>query len=214
MEHIPEHLFDLLNEKDFGALNAAEKASVLSCMDEQTYTSMHKASVFSHRYFEDEQPPKVNPKQLQYLLAKVDAQQPHTPAIVWNKPIALWKVASMFILLGGGWLVFILANQQKVVHTSYITQLDTVFVEKEIPAEKIHDTVYIEYERKHQRQQVHHEERLPSESYSTQVQETNIVSISDVNIVNVKEKDEPINNKKGNSIKDDSLINAFGFVTL
>jgi hypothetical protein len=214
MEHIPNHLFDLLDQKDFKTLNAEEQASVLACMDEQTYTSMRNATIVSHRYFEDEQSEVVNPKQLQYLLNKVDAQQAHETGIVWNKPIAMWKVAAMFLLLGGGWLVFMLANQHKVVHTSYITQLDTVFVEKEVPAEKIHDTVYIEYERKHQRKQMHPEERLPSESYSTPVRETNIVSISDVNIVHLKEKDEPINNKKGNSIKDDSLINAFGFVTL
>jgi hypothetical protein len=38
--------------------------------------------------------------------------------------------------------------------------------------------------------------------------------MNDINIIGIKEKDKPVNNAKGNSIKDDSLINAFQFVTL
>lgn len=213
MEHIPNHLFDLLNQKDFHELTAEEQTSVLAYMDEHTYASMRKASVFSRQFFEEEESVTVHPKQLQQLLKKVEAKQLAEPTIVWNKPVALWKVAAMFFLLGGGWLIFILANKNQVVRTAYITQLDTVFVEKEMPAEKIHDTVYIEYERKQQRQQHRHEE-LPTEHSSLPVQEVNIPAMSDVNIVRIKEKDEPVNNSKGNSIKDDSLIKAFKFVTL
>lgn len=214
MENIPNHLFDLLNEKDFQKLTAEEQASVLAHMDEHTYTSMRTASVFSHQFFKEEETVKANPVHLQQLLKKVEAKHLTEPTIVWNKPVALWKVAALFLLLGGGWMVFILANKNQVVRTAYITQLDTVFVEKEIPAQKIHDTVYIEYERKQQRQNKHHEERLPTEYSSNPAQEVNIPPITDMNIVGLKEKDEPVNNKKGKSIKDDSLINAFGFVTL
>ncbi|MES2778672.1 MAG: hypothetical protein V4651_02135 [Bacteroidota bacterium] len=215
MENIPDQLFDLLEQKEFHELNAEEQAGVLACMDKQTYTSMRNASVLSHNFFEGEKPIDVNPAQLQQLLKKVETKHlTEQPAIVWNKPVALWKVAALFLLLGGGSLIFILANQNQVIRTSYITQLDTVFVEKEVPAEKIHDTVYIGYERKQQKQHTHRAERLPTEHYLTPAQDANIPTMSDVNIVRIKEKDEPINNKKGNSIKDDSLINAFGFVTL
>jgi hypothetical protein len=132
------------------------------------------------------------------------------PTIVWNRPIALWKAAALFLLLGGGWLVFVLTNKNTVIQTSYITKLDTVFVEKEIPGEKIHDTVYIEYERKQKRNLEH----LPIDNSSLPKQEINIPTMNDINIIGIKEKDKPVNNAKGNSIKDDSLINAFQFVTL
>ncbi|MES2558805.1 MAG: hypothetical protein V4590_03640 [Bacteroidota bacterium] len=214
MEHIPDHLFDLLNQKDFQALNPEEQSSVLAVMDEPTYASMRKASVVSRQFFAEEKSTPVKPEYLQQLLKKAEAKQQHEPTIVWNKPIALWKVASLFLLLGGGWMVFMLANKNQVVRTSYITQLDTVFVEKEVPGEKIHDTVYIEYERKQQRQHTRGENRSHKDYSSVPTGDASLPVISDVNIVRIKEKDEPINNSKGNSIKDDSLINAFRFVTL
>jgi hypothetical protein len=104
----------------------------------------------------------------------------------------------------------VLTNKNTVIQTSYITKLDTVFVEKEIPGEKIHDTVYIEYERKQKRNLEH----LPVDYSSLPKQEINIPTMNDINIIGIKEKDKPVNNAKGNSIKDDSLINAFQFVTL
>lgn len=214
MENIPNHLFDLLHTKDFQELTAAEQSSVLVFMDEQAYTSMRTASVFSQQFFMDEDPAPVNPAQLQQLLKKVEAKKLAHTNIVWNKPVALWKVAALFLLLGGGWMVFVLANKNQEVHTTFITQLDTVFVDKEVPGEKIHDTVYIEYERKQQRKQHRHDEQLHTEYSSIPTQEVNIPATTDMNIVGIKEKDEPVNDKKGNSIKDDSLINAFGFVTL
>jgi hypothetical protein len=173
---------------------------------------MHSATLAARRFFREEEPITINSKQLDILLKKVDAKQHKTPSIVWNKPIALWKAAAIFLLLGGGWLIHTLATKNLPPQTTFITQLDTVFVEKEIPGETIHDTVYIEYERKQQRAKKHQE--LPIEYSSIPAQEVNIPAMSDVNIVGVKEKDKPANTIKGNSIKDDSLINAFGFVTL
>lgn len=214
MENIPNHLFDLLHTKDFQELTATEQTNVLAFIDEQTYTSMRMASVFSQQFFVDEDPVTVNPVRLQQLLTKVEAKQFAQPNFVWNKPIALWKVAALFLLLGGGWTVFVLANKNQEIHTTYITQLDTVFVDKVVPGEKIHDTVYIEYERKQQRKQHRHNEQVHTEYSSIPAQEVNIPTTTDMNIVGIKKKDEPVNDKKGNSIKDDSLINAFGFVTL
>lgn len=211
MESIPNHLFDLLNEKDFEELTPEEQSDVLAYMDKQTYTSMHIAALAAKSFFKEE-PVMVNPNQLHHLLKKVEVKQYKTPTIVWNKPIALWKAAAIFLLLGGGWLIHTLATKNLTPQTTFITQLDTVFVEKEIPGETIHDTVYIEYERKQQRTKKHHE--LPIEYSSLPIQEVNIPAMSDVNIVGVQEKDKPANTIKGNSIKDDSLINAFGFVTL
>lgn len=212
MESIPNHLFDLLNEKDFEELTLEEQSNVLLHMDKQTYTSMHKAAVAAYAFFEEEEPLILNPNQLQNLLKKAEDKQYNMPTLVWNKPIALWKAAAIFLLLGGGWFIHTLATKNLPHRTSFITQLDTVFVEKEIPGEIIHDTVYIEYERKQQRNKKHHQ--LPIEYSSIPKQEVNIPTMSDVNIVGMQEKDEPANRIKGNSIKDDSLINAFGFVSL
>ena len=212
MEPLPDFLFDLLAEKEFHQLSDAERTSVLACMDEPSYTSLRMASVMSRKILADDKPPLLNPNQLQQLLKKAEAKHLSQQTIVWNKPIPLWKAAAVFILLGGGWMVLRLASQHPVIRASYITQLDTVYIEKEIPAEKIHDTVFIEY--KHVYPKRHAETTLPSENYSPRNSDSDIPVAGEVNIVGVKAKDDPINNKKGNSIKDDSLIHAFGFVTL
>jgi hypothetical protein len=210
MEHIPDYLFDLLNQKDFDELTSEEHSIVLSIMDKDTYSSMRAASHAARQFLEDEYPVFIPSNQLDQILKEVERKKMDEPTIVWNRPIALWKAAALFLLLGGGWLVFVLTNKNTVIQTSYITKLDTVFVEKEIPGEKIHDTVYIEYERKQKRNLEH----LPIDNSSLPKQEINIPTMNDINIIGIKEKDKPVNNAKGNSIKDDSLIQSFKFVTL
>jgi hypothetical protein len=194
MENIPTYIFDLIEQTPFEQLSTEQQNIVLQHMSKQEYESHYQTANILRKNKEDLL--QVNPKQKEQLMqAFMNKQQSVKP--IWETPVQLWKAAAIFILLGGAWLMHWQSYQHKKVE--YVTQLDTVYLEKETPV-KVYDTVYYKDE---------------SEASYVMNKKQNHQRNNDVSKHPSKHKGEfaePI--RRGVSAKDDSLIQSFKFVTL
>lgn len=215
MENIPSFIFDLVNQKDFETLTAQEKAKVLAYLNEEEYNELRQGVLLSEALVFNEQQISSNNAQKELLLHRL--KQKHQPFMWWQTPVALWKVAASFLLFGLIGYFYINAktgyNNKKV-----FAQTDTVYLEKLLPAEKVYDTVYLE-----QREGIlrHEKPKQQAANYEAQqdeekelVNDNALPNVNNLNLLSVGDYDKAINNKKGKSIKDDTLITTIGFVTL
>ncbi len=193
MENIPAPIFDLIEQRSFDTLSAADQELVLQYMTQSEYKSMYKTA----QLLKQEAPAlsSVNRAQKDKLMQQfVSRKQPIRP--LWNTPIQVWKAAAIFLLLGAGWLVHWQTYQRK--HIEYVTQLDTVYLE--VPV-KIYDTVY--YKEEGNVSFASHQKRnIPSEKSSVGQTRTH------------RKEDLVEPARRGTSAKDDSLIQSFKFATL
>jgi hypothetical protein len=195
MENIPEIILTLIEQKSFDELPESNKKEVLQYMSREEYDSMHQTAVL----LKDTQTafPKTNPVAKEKLMVHFMSKT-QTHAAVWSTPIQLWKAASIIILLGAGWFLHWQTYQQKRVE--YVTQLDTVYLEKEVPF-KVYDTVYYKEE--------------ASVTYTSNQKSNNSSSSTKVSKQYSNDMNAPAEPKRrGVSAKDDSLIQSFKFVTL
>jgi hypothetical protein len=136
MENIPNAVLELMQQKKFNTLTQSEQQLVLKYFCQLEYDTYHQTQqlLFAHK----DPFPSINLTQKNKLIQRfISSNNKVLP--LWNTPIQFWKAASIFVLLGSGWLIHWQSYKQQKVE--YITQLDTVFLEKEIPV-KIYDTVY------------------------------------------------------------------------
>lgn len=211
MENIPSPIFDLVNQKDFETLTAQEKAKVLAYLNEEEYNELRQGVLLSEALVFNEQQVPDNDAQKELLLNRL--KQKHHAIMWWQTPVALWKVAASFLLFGliGYFYINAKTGQSR---TPLLAHADTVYLEKLLPAEKVYDTVYLK-----QAVNVVKREKPKQADYQTQQSrqqpEDNILpSVNNLNLLSVSDYDKVINNKKGKSIKDDTLITTIGFVTL
>jgi hypothetical protein len=212
MEHIPSFIFDLIESTSFHGLSEAQRNLVLQHMPEEEYNTLRNAAMEARRFAgHDESPQPANRIRTQLMEHLEQQQQTATLfKMIINRPVAVWKVAAMFLLLGGA--TILMAKMKKnVPQIRYITQIDTLYLEKEGP--RIYDTVYLTREAEYPVRSTRH-------SYSRVTENTSALPdplpehYNGINLVPASEKDRPINNKKGVNIKDDSLISSYGFVRL
>lgn len=195
METIPDNIIILIEHYPFDSLSEADKQLVQQYLSREEYDSMFQTAALLHRNTGIFPEPAANQKG---QLMDHFMQHNHRAPALWRTPVQLWKAASIILLLGGGWLLHWQTYQQKKVE--YVTQLDTVYLEKEVPV-KVYDTVYYKDE--------------PSVTYTSN-------NRGDVPAENqklnrrTKERAYPgvENQRRGVSAKDDSLIQSFKFVTL
>ncbi|MES2379924.1 MAG: hypothetical protein V4538_02710 [Bacteroidota bacterium] len=213
MENIPSPIFDLVNQKDFEALTTQEKVKVLAYLSEEEYNELRQGVLLSEALVFNEQQIPSNDAQKELLLHRL--KQKHNAFMWWQTPVALWKVAASFLLFGlMGY--FYLHTKTGQNNKSLLAQTDTVYLEKLLPAEKIYDTVYL----KQTVSAVKHEKpKQQAASYETpqnqqSVEDNALPNVNNLNLLSVSDYDKAINNKKGKSIKDDTLITMIGFVTL
>ncbi len=213
MENIPSFIFDLVNQKDFETLTAPEKTKVLAYLSEEEYNELRQGVLLSEAVVFNEQQIPGNDAQKELLLRRL--KQKHQPFMWWQTPVALWKVAASFLLFG---LIGYFYINAKTGHTNkkVLAQTDTVYLEKLLPAEKVYDTVYL----KQTVTAVRHEKpKQQTASYRTpqnqqSVDDNALPGVNNLNLLSVSDYDKVINNKKGKSMKDDTLITTIGFVTL
>jgi hypothetical protein len=193
MENIPESVLIMIEQQPFDQLSDSDKQLVLTFVTENEYTAFHQTTALLRRGKEPF--PEVAPSGKDKLLMHFVKHNSKTTPL-WSTPIQFWKAASIFILLGAGWLIHWQTYQQQTVE--YITQLDTVYLEKEVPV-KVYDTVYYKEE--------------SAVSYASNPQRQNISSGKRMQ-QDAPVKNQPAREQRGLSAKDDSLIQAFKFVTL
>jgi hypothetical protein len=193
MENIPESVLNLIEECSFDELTDSNQKLVLLYMNEAEYNSLHRTALILRQ--SAPALPETNVKQKDELLTHFVTH--HTKqSTVWSTPIQLWKAASIILLLGAGWLIHWQTYQQQKV--SYITQLDTVYLEKEVSV-KVHDTVYYKEE--------------PGISYTSTTRSRPTKQTDQLHHTQPAEI-QPEHKRRGISAKDDSLIQSFTFVTL
>jgi hypothetical protein len=194
MEAIPENILNLIEQKSFDELDDTTRQDVLLYISREEYDSMyHTAKMLVQNKTEMPQPSVAQKDRLMNHFMHNN----HTTHGLWRTPVQLWKAASIMILLGAGWLLHWQTYQQRKVE--YVTKLDTVYLEKEVPF-KVYDTVY-------------YKEEAPA-SYTSNPSQRNIPKSG-----SVKRQQEYMNThaepkRRGVSAKDDSLIQSFKFVTL
>lgn len=213
LNHIPSHVFDLVQNRSFRELNATEKAEVLMHFSAEEYEEMHNA-VREVKTMKQDNNPSSKYRIKQELLAEFDRLHPHPKEerrnlLFYNVP--LWKVAAVFLLLTSAslWLINSKASDIEVVQ---VDRIDTVFVEKEVATPvKIYDTVYLVQRKKA-------ESTLMQAPTATAHGGPAMDLLADTgfseSIIGIDDIDNAANSPKNNSMKYDSLLRRYEFVTL
>lgn len=220
MENTPDYIFDWIESTPFESLSAAQKEEVLLYLPQTEYQQLHQAAALATQYTQQgSETFAQNNATLGQLHALFDAK--HTPPQITTKPekrkglaaIWMWKAAASILLIAVAFLSYGLYNaKQHQNQSGLIEKIDTVFVNitKEIPREvKIHDTVYLT-----RPSQNNAPARIHPYTKITPPQSDISPNINPLRSVPLTEKDQPQNTPKNNSIKDDTLVQNFNFVTL
>ena len=121
-----------------------------------------------------------------------------------NYPISLGKVAAVAFLFLSiiAWQFFNSNTDDRIV---YITKTDTLVKEKEIPVtEVIHDTFLV-----HTTQP-----KTPNKAKNNIVSFSSTPTMTDIYIAGTDEMEKTYNRPKNNSLKNDTLVHKYGFVSL
>lgn len=210
MENIPNIIFELLAQKPFRQLSEQEREQVLPYLDALAYEELRSATLLGKAMQLNQDKWNSNAQQKAQLMERL--KQKNQKGIWYNKQIPLWKVAALFLaFLGLLYLSFFM--RKPVSSNSFLAQIDTVYIERNIPAEKKYDTIYLSVKTKDHSQSktiIKQEEKLEnSDSFPISVP-----SQMGLNTLSVTDYNKSINSKTGKSIKDDSLVSTIGFVTL
>jgi hypothetical protein len=213
-ENIPVQLFDWLEKYNFTSLDSVQQAEVLAWFSADDYAELRQ-SILAIRSVKQKESGSSRVARKQDLLNRFDERhkKPAAAMLFLSRPIALWKVAAVLLLFSSGWMTHHFLKVKTPVPAAGIAAIDTIYVTREVmPAlEKIYDTVYI-------RQQPV-PSPLPKIQYNRKmepVRETSQARMmpQDMNVLSIKELDSTPNRQKSNSIKDDSLLKKYPFVSI
>lgn len=217
MENIPSSILDLLQTKTFEQLSEVQRTEVEQYMSRQEYADLHEAALASASFMQQEQEVVLNASHKEELMKRLQQKHRHSSPLqlILTKRIELWKIASVMLIIGCGAALFMMQVKKRAGSVQYISQLDTVYLEKEMPV-KVYDTVYLTRDvpvKSYPARSYHAgESNKPSELQPELLPD---YSYSDINLLPIMDRDKLLNNKKGSTIKDDSsLINTYGFTRL
>ncbi len=205
INQIPVDIFEWQHRYPFSRLSMLQQEEVLRHFTQVEYDDMHQAILLVQETTQTRPDRKLAIKQ--QLLNRFDEVHHKPKQQVWTLPLQLWQAAAMVLLLGGAYLL--LNKNKTIAPVQVIAEADTVYVEREVAPVKVYDTVYIERSTGKVKQVSRRLERSKNlreeERYPTQ---------HDLQIHTIKDLNALPNQIKGNSIKDDSLISNYRFVTL
>lgn len=219
MENTPDYIFDWIESTPFDALTTEQQEEVLLYLPQTEYQQLHQAAALATQYTQQgSETFAQNNTTLSQLHALFDAK--HTPPQITQPEkrknlaaIWVWKAAASVLLVAVAFLSYGLYNAKHHQNQSgLIEKIDTVFVNitKEIPREvKIYDTVYLT-----RPSQNNAPAKVHPYTKVTPPQSDISPNINPLRSVPLTEKDQPQNSPKNNSIKDDTLVQNFNFVTL
>lgn len=205
INQIPSAIFEWQQRFAFNQLSVLQQEEVLRHFTQAEYDDMHQAILLVKETTQTRPERKLAIKQ--QLLNRFDEVHHKPKKQIWTLPLQLWQAAAMIILLGGA---FLLINKNKtVVPVQVIASADTVYVEREVAPVKVYDTVYIE-KNSGKVKQVTRRVEPPASGREQLVYPAQ----QDLQIHSIKDLHDVPNQIKRNSIKDDSLISNYRFVTL
>jgi hypothetical protein len=199
---------DWFQEKSFAELDASEKQLVLQYFTAIEFDEMHHTI---HQIKSN----KTNPNLKADLLKQFDKKHNERGIISFPSQSIIWKAAMIILLIGVSVMQFKIftANNSTPSATSAIH--DTITYVKNIVSEpiKIHDTVFVKYNSYSQKESsVNTMEDEFDYNYDTS--STIAKLTSDIHVLSIASLQSNVNKHRNSSIKNDSLINQFGFVTM
>jgi hypothetical protein len=210
-EQIPNEIFDWLQSKSYDQLNKNQQQKLAPFFTEQEYTAMHQIAFQSKAVNNENISRKASIKE--NLLLKLDQQQSKPKNSLLLVKWQAWKVAASFLFIMGIAFLF-LKNSIRFEPNSnnLITKIDTVFIEKLVEKEplKIYDTVYLTQNFRKENKGNRRSQNLDLNLYSR----NQIAHQTDLNIQSIEDIESLPNKNRGNSIKDDTLLKQYGFVSL
>lgn len=209
-QHWPEEIFNRLATHSFGKLTASEQASVLACMSEADYNSLHHATAAFNQV--RTQGLQKAPDTKHALLTAFDKKYTRNGVWVQFTNPRIWQAAAAIVLLLSGWMCAQLIQAgQLQVPTSVLA--DTVYIKQEIKskAEQLHDTVYI-YKTRYM--PTSNQSAARAERQEQYGQHTYTFGDAGEPAFDVNNLDSILGTPRGSSMKDDSLILRYGVSTL
>lgn len=212
IENIPSSVFDWMRTTPFERLDAAQQKTVEEFMSIMEYNDMHDATqlLSETKYSSSGRQEEIR----QNLLEKFERKhhQPQQARLFYSSQL-VWKIAAVFLAIGLPISAYFLIKSNKKLITNQLNgRVDTVYLENTATSNpiKVYDTVYIVKEKNAPRTTTHKEREV----IQNPVDEVNVSLQHDITIQSIKNVDSTPNKRRRNSIKDDSLINHYNFVTL
>jgi hypothetical protein len=207
-EKTPTVIFDWIEKFSFEELTVSQKEEVLNYFSESDYEQMHHTSLSVKAVSKNDSDFNLHRKE--FVMHRFDAyhlKKSNTFSLWYNAN--LWQAAAIFLFLISGWLFYHVFDLKKEQALRVIASVDTVYIEREVAStpEIVHDTVYY-----------YKEVRTVSEKVKSN--SDNLFRDDAIQILGKLESRplielEAFNNSTlGNSMKDDSLLRKFNFVSM
>lgn len=207
-ENTPSVIFNWLETLSFNELSETQKKKVLTCFSEETYQELHLVSKKAKRVYhaasvsQEFQSRKI-------LLGHFDKhRQLQTTTGASSKGLLFWQAAAILLMMLSGGLLYSFIDLKKAMGSQTVAAIDTVYVTKKIAGDTsiIYDTVYL-YKQAIKTSIVNtHETVVFDENIFPPLndgQEQQVIDLQDIDI-----------KPRGSSMRDDSLLKKFGYVSM
>lgn len=207
-ENIPSIIFDWMETLSFSELSETQKKNVLTYFSEETYQELHLAGEKAkHAYHASAVSEDFPSKRV--LLEHFDRHhQLRKPMGASSKGLLFWQAAAILLMMLSGGLFYRFIDLKKSMGSQTVAAVDTVYVTKEVTSDPlvVFDTIYL-----------YKEQTKTAVVKSTQ---NHNIAVSILNPLSDGEEQQntslgELNTKpRGSSMKDDSLLKKFGYVSL
>lgn len=209
-DNIPAEVFDWMQNCSFNKLDAQQQDIVKHYFSIEEYDDLHLATIgISNSLMVAE---SADDEIKSNLMARFNKHHhPKQKSIKLQKPLIYWQAAAMLLLILSIWLFNKNFGLQNLKNASQLLLTDTVYVDRLVSQAPVvlHDTVYrykyIKTETNHQ-DEVNDVHNLPL----TQPEH----NYENIPAMRIKELGNATNITKGNSMKDDSLLKKYNFVSM
>ena len=212
IENMPPVVFNWMNTMPFEKLDTDQKRAVEQFMSGTEYNEMHEAAqlLLNVKYNPAGRRNQIKDDLLKQFDAKHKRQE--GLSIFYSSQLA-WKVAAVFLAIGLPISAyFLIKSNKQLISDQRNGRVDTVYLENPSASNplKIYDTVYIAKETETHQSRPSKQKQV----IENPADEVNVALPHDINIQSIKDVNSVPNTRKRNTIKDDSLIKHYNFVTL
>jgi hypothetical protein len=209
-ENIPSEILDWMNESNFDSLQQKQQKLVLKFFSKTEFNDLH----FASRQLKAFSKKKRNSKE--FLLNEFDKVHPSKGKIIYFQNSSIfWKAAILLLLIGIGFLQFSILSKDSQTHFVAQTIHDTIVEVKNIVSEplKIHDTILLSNKFLAKKEQLVSGSKFEEEEIDKTF-ESNFQPISDFKVLSIADLKAKPNQVRSGSVRYDSLVKQFQFVSL
>jgi len=208
-EKLPNVVFNWVEEFTFAELNDSQKKEVLTYFSEDEFDQMHQACMDLKSVATIDHADVFTQKKNALLHHFDEHHSLKRRSSFFPGAMVVWQAAAILLLLLSGWLFYQVFGLQKNATIQQIAVTDTVYVDRQVASvpEIIHDTIYRYKENKG-------DPGKNDPSSEDMIEPEDIESIGEMEIHSIRELENLNNSPKGNSMKDDSLLRKFTFVSM